>query len=116
MTTTPSRKSKSEAWIGLVHVKPGHGHEWQHAGIGGAYAATVALASSGDEFLATVDVYLRTMNLVVVEAEDVEPMRVRLHDGAPDDALKALASALTDSQPVGLTVFDTYPRDDNDDS
>ena len=80
--------------------------------IGGAYVATVALADSEESFMAVVSEYMRELRLVVVEAEDVEPMATRLQAGSPEPDLVRLAHALSASAPVAMNVFDTYPLED----
>lgn len=112
------RRAKSEVvpWIGLIHVKPLPEHAWALESIGGAYASVVVLASSRSEFIASVEKHVRDLDLYLVEAEDIEPLRERLLTASPDDALLEAASRLNTRHPVAIDVFDLYPLDEGEQS
>ncbi len=103
--------AKRQAWIGLKHVKP-----TSQAGVlgdaAGAYATTLAFASSADEFRMLVEDYMAADELRVVEVEDVEPLDERVRYASPDETLLQLSKALSTEEPVIVDTFDMYPDED----
>ena len=108
MSTTPIQ-SERYVWIGVVHVS---GTQSSSLGAGrGAFAATVALASSAAEFVELVHEYMRKAGLQVLDIEDVELLDHRARTGTLDSELLALSSTLTIQAPVAVHTFDTYAQD-----
>ncbi len=100
-----------EVWIGLVEVAPLSGSVKLNNKAAGAYANFLAWANGQEEFCRLVAECLATLDFRFVNAEDVEPLLVRLDRSTVDDELLDLANEVRETQQVRFGSFYTFPDD-----
>jgi len=101
---------KPELWVGLVELRrfkrdPVDGP--------GAFASVVTWASNAEEFRKKAETLAATLDMFVVEVEDVEPVAVRAKDGGLTQAIEDLVvEAESNPDAILLDVLHNYLQDD----
>jgi hypothetical protein len=93
-------------WVGQVEVKP-QAPDTFLGPVDRAFAATVALVSSPDEFASLVTAYLSKLHLEVVAVKDVVLLATKLKAGRGDQSVVDAAAGLTPEDPVATASFET---------
>jgi len=98
-----------EVWIGLVEIAPLPGSITLNNKAAGAYASFLAWANGREEFCRLVAECLARLELRFVEAEDVEPLLVRLEEHTINDELLDFATEVREMRQVRFGSFCTFP-------
>jgi hypothetical protein len=109
---TPTRIQDSRAggrkkWIGLAQVRPKLGNKALGEAVG-AFVASIALASSGDDYAALVTETLDRYGFDVLEIVDVELYETRLSKHPVATNVQELAEHINEDRPVGLATFHSF--------
>ena len=80
----------------------------------GAFVPILALAKDLENFTSITTSFLRSLELDVIEIEDIQLFEERRKSASVVKEIEALATALTESAPVAVDTFQTYEQPDAD--
>jgi hypothetical protein len=105
--THSGRPGGRKRWIGLAQVKPKSGNKALGEAVG-AFVASIALASSIDDYAALVTETLDRYGFDVLGIEDVELYETRLSKHSVAADVQELAEHINEDRPVGFATFHSF--------
>ena len=99
-----------ELWIGLVELKPLNREAYKAAG---AFTNIVTWARDAGEFRSNADVIAETLNMYVMDVEEVEPMAERMAKcELAEDIADMVLRAESNPNAIIYGTLHTYPFDE----